>query len=197
MADTWPSSWYLSDPISTSSPDLSTVIVTGQHGYVVGALASLGNITHPPYEFIHLDANHTIGVTVTISGHESDPPQPPGGVWGTVNGDGIPGYNQLYIGDSVSGSIDLTDGYNVISNGTQITLNVGEEWVATWRYSGYAPLCWRLCVYRRKGMQFSASGPGRFPSVIHVPRDCDLSSSILIEDGVLIPRRKYELIPND
>lgn len=58
------------------------------------------------------------------------------------------------------------------------------------------PICWQFYARRRNGMPVRQSGPQRYPSKIYVPGDTDPESAVLVEDGVLIPRRKYELIPN-
>jgi hypothetical protein len=57
------------------------------------------------------------------------------------------------------------------------------------------PICWSLTFALKTGQKRSIHGPGRYPSSLIVPKDIDMQSCILIEDGIEIKRNKYKLTP--
>lgn len=54
--------------------------------------------------------------------------------------------------------------------------------------------CWTITGIRKNGRKWKKYNPNRAPSVIQIPRDVDPASCIVIEDGILIPQYRYELI---
>lgn len=65
-------------------------------------------------------------------------------------------------------------------SGTQVIVEAG-------------PVCWELTAMRRNGKWFRDHGPGRLPSEIRVPLDVVPNTSIVYEDGVLVPRSWYKI----
>lgn len=56
------------------------------------------------------------------------------------------------------------------------------------------PICWSLTAMRNDGRFFRIHGPGRLPRKLRVPRNVKLSTCIVYEDGVFVPKNKYNVI---
>ena len=58
----------------------------------------------------------------------------------------------------------------------------------------YDVICWSLTYQLSRGVSRIKHGAGRYPTKIILPEeDALLDSSVLVEDGILIPRDKYDL----
>ena len=71
---------------------------------------------------------------------------------------------------------------------------MGTGTATVWYFRYYELVCWSLTYKLTNGETKVKRGPGRYPSKIVLPDDdIELDSTILVEDGILIPRDKYDL----
>jgi len=52
-------------------------------------------------------------------------------------------------------------------------------------------LCWQFTAKKKDGRLFQLNGDGQFPSVINVPESVDISTCVLVDEGVVIDPIQY------
>lgn len=57
--------------------------------------------------------------------------------------------------------------------------------------SGGPLLCWQFTAKKKDGRLFQLNGDGVFPSVIQVPESVDISTSVLVDEGIVIDPQQY------
>lgn len=172
-------------------------------GWNLGDISNIFDVTTGSQLFtgatmgVILDPAQTIVCTITVSmsvGTASASfDSSPGITWGG------PSFSQPSTLGQVSSGTFSNSGTAPTGSATwtaSVTPSPGASGVITFTFTAQgAPLCWKLTCLREDGRLFEMSGPGRFPSEIEVPSDCDPSTSILHEDGLFIDPRHYKLIP--
>lgn len=100
----------------------------------------------------------------------------------------------LYSLNTISGVFDFqglgTSGNFGAGNYPQLSIDFFDCTPTTTTTS----ICWLLTALRVDGRLFVDRGPGRPPSKFIIPDDADVRTCVLIEDGLTIPRHRYEVI---
>jgi hypothetical protein len=52
-------------------------------------------------------------------------------------------------------------------------------------------LCWQFTAKKKDGRLFQLNGDGVFPSIIQVPEGVDISTSVLVDEGIIIDPQQY------
>ena len=101
----------------------------------------------------------------------------------TIRLDGVPENSGIQgMGNFGAGNFPL---FAVTSTGRKCTDKVIGSEIST---------CWTIAGARKNGKKFIERGPGRAPDKFLIPDDVDPNSIVLVEDGVLIPRRHYQVL---
>lgn len=142
----------------------------------------------------------------------------PNGTAHIISWDGTDGSGNFHVANSVGGNFSICQGpyQDITGSGVDIDLSAdttlslvvgdfsdgssvcsGLTGTATYTLTNTQddnPVCWSITGTTRGGRKWQKFNPNRLPSSIRIPRDVDPDSCVVIEDGLFVPRRRYELI---
>lgn len=131
--------------------------------------------------------HYTVSYSVTINGSTTKMDTPIGAFFASASGSTTSDLTGVMGGPLIIGWEPSGPPFSVPS-GETATLNYTLDSVDP------PPACWTITGIKKNGKKWQRIGPNRVPSKIRIPKDVDPRTCVIIEDGILVPKNRYELI---